>query len=344
MKPILIKLLQFAISFAILGYLLHQLSQDKETLDRIWSGPKNWLLLIPACLLILFTTILSFVRWKLLVGALGMKFSLSDALRLGLLGYLFNFLSVGIAGGDVIKMVFLARQHKGYRTEAVTTVVFDRIIGLFGLLVVGSLSFVMFDISRLSVGEPDALKAFLLLGKVTVGLTLTGTVVGILLMVTGFVNHPLLDRLTRFPGLGGMVGKALHAVRTYRNKPRVLIFALLISLAVHCLLSAGIYLIARAITGNCPSLSTHCVIVPIANIANAAPLPGGLGAFEAALDAVYRAVSPETAVLKQGFVVALGFRFITLLVAGVGVFYRIVDRQSIAELVQQSQEEHSAEA
>ena len=344
MKKILVKLLQFAISFAILGYLLHQLSQDKETLDRIWSGPKNWLLLIPASLLILFTTILSFVRWKLLVTALGMKFSLSDALRLGFLGYLFNFLSVGIAGGDVIKMVFLARQQKEHRMEAVTTVVFDRIVGLFGLLVVGSLSFLMFDVSRLSVGEPDALKAFLLLGKITVGLTLTGTVVAILLLVTGFVNHPLLDRLTGFPGLGGMIRKALHALRTYRNKPRILITALLISLAVHWLLSVGIYLIARAITGNCPSLPTHCVIVPIANIANAAPLPGGLGAFEAALDAVYRAVSPGTAVLKQGFVVALGFRFITLLVAGVGVFYRIANRQAVAELVQQSQAEHSVEA
>jgi uncharacterized membrane protein YbhN (UPF0104 family) len=49
--------------------------------------------------------------------------------------------------------------------------------------------------------------------------------------------------------------------------------------------------VSRGLPGESPSLATHVVIVPIALVANIVPLPGGLGAFEAALDYLYRSVS-----------------------------------------------------
>ncbi len=56
---------------------------------------------------------LTFVRWYLLVRALGLHFRLLDAFRLGFLGYLFNFVSVGSVGGDLFKAIFIAREQPG---------------------------------------------------------------------------------------------------------------------------------------------------------------------------------------------------------------------------------------
>ena len=81
---------------------------------------------------------LTFVRWYLLVRALGLNFRLLDAFRLGFLGYLFNFVSVGSVGGDLFKAIFIAREQPGRRTEAVATVLVDRVVGVYALVLLTS--------------------------------------------------------------------------------------------------------------------------------------------------------------------------------------------------------------
>ena len=65
---------------------------------------------------------------------------MADAFRLGFLGYLFNFVSLGSVGGDLFKAVFIAREQHGKRAEAVATVVIDRVIGLYVLFFVASVA------------------------------------------------------------------------------------------------------------------------------------------------------------------------------------------------------------
>ena len=73
------------------------------------------------------------VRWWYLVRALGIDFSLRDALRIGFLGYLFNLVPAGIVGGDVLKAWILAREKPGNRAKAFASVIVDRIVGLYVL-------------------------------------------------------------------------------------------------------------------------------------------------------------------------------------------------------------------
>ena len=61
--------------------------------------------------------VLTLIRWCFLVRALGITFSIRDALRIGFLGYLFNLSPAGIAGGDLLKAVMLAREHPGNRAN-----------------------------------------------------------------------------------------------------------------------------------------------------------------------------------------------------------------------------------
>ena len=72
------------------------------------------------------------VRWRMLVRAAGMSFSYKDAFRLGFLGFLLNFVSVGAVGGDLFKAVFIAREQPGRRIAAIVSVALDRLLGQLG--------------------------------------------------------------------------------------------------------------------------------------------------------------------------------------------------------------------
>src|SRR4029077_20694250 len=80
----------------------------------------------------LASVLLTFVRWYFLVRAQGLPFSLTSALRLGMIGFYLNTFLPGAVGGDLIKAAFIAREQSR-RTVAVATVIIDRVIGLCGL-------------------------------------------------------------------------------------------------------------------------------------------------------------------------------------------------------------------
>ena len=50
---------------------------------------------------VLAANILSFLRWHVFVHALQVPFTMIEAIRLGFLGNLFNFVSLGAVGGDL---------------------------------------------------------------------------------------------------------------------------------------------------------------------------------------------------------------------------------------------------
>ena len=92
--------------------------------------------LAAACFLA--AVLLTFCRWYVLVRALGLPFRLSEALRLGAVGFFFNTFLTGSVGGDFIKATVLARQQSE-RTLAVASVLTDRVIGLWTLAAFASL-------------------------------------------------------------------------------------------------------------------------------------------------------------------------------------------------------------
>ena len=68
---------------------------------------------------------------------------------------------------------------------------------------------------------------------------------------------------------------------------------------------------------------------------SAAPLPGGLGGMELALDLLYKAFSQVTLPSEHGFVVAIGYRLVWLAVAAIGLGFYLVkkpDMRASAEM------------
>ncbi len=100
-----------------------------------WSTADSTLLIIG--LLIFFpATPMQAWRFQFMLRAQDIRISFWESLKLCYAGNFLNFITaLGNTGGDVFKMYYVSL-HTDRKTEAVTTVILDRIVGLFGLLLI----------------------------------------------------------------------------------------------------------------------------------------------------------------------------------------------------------------
>jgi uncharacterized protein (TIRG00374 family) len=329
-----LNIVKFAFSAGIIAWLVYD---NGPAFEQLRGQPKHWGLFALAWLASLAAVMLTFVRWFVLVRALDLSFSMKDAFRLGFLGYLLNFVSLGNVGGDLFKAVFVAREQPGRRAEAVATVVLDRVVGLYML-------FVMASVAILATGQLNSTDAQIqFISRATLICTGLGLIGIMVLLVPGVTQGRFSAFLERMPRLGPLFGRLLGAIRIYRSRLTMLMLAAALSVAVHGLSATGVYLAARGLPGQVPPLADHFVIVPLAFVTGVLPLPAnGLGALEYVIDFLYERVPAGMAVAKgRGFVVALGYRLITILIAMVGVGYYLVSRREVVELLHEADEEQA---
>ncbi len=140
---------------------LSEVAQDEDGvrlvtlgLKSTWHAGNKWFLLLAVALHfpVIFPQALRF-RW--LLSAQGIQVGYRECLRLSFAGNFLNFVApLGSNAGDVFKAYYVSL-HTEHRTEAVTTVALDRIIGLSSLVMVVALITTMSpDTSRLAVLRP----------------------------------------------------------------------------------------------------------------------------------------------------------------------------------------------
>jgi uncharacterized protein (TIRG00374 family) len=324
--------LKIGISLAIIAFLVNRAMQHQAFSD-LRDQPKRWEFLVLATLACTSAVLLTFVRWYYLVRALELPFRFKEALRLGFLGYLFNLAPMGIVGGDLLKAVMLARQQQDRRAQAVATVAVDRLIGLYVLFLVAAVAILATGLQN----SADANVRFAC--QATLGLTALGAVGIAMLFIPGVTNGRVTTFLSELPRVGHVLGSLIDAVRMYRRKVHVLLVAGLMSAGVHSLFTVGVFLIACGLYPEVLSLSRHFVVMPISASMGVIPLP--LGPFEAVLEFFYFQMGmPE----GQGLIVALGYRLITLLIAGVGICYYWGSRRELAEVIEEAEHEGQPDA
>ncbi len=310
----LIGILKLAIPLAIIAWLLWRMEPEQWHLIRY--QPKNYALLVLALAIALGAVALSFARWWVLVRCQGIALSLVEAFRLGSIGFLLSFVSAGSVGGDVFKAVFLAKRCPGKRVEAVASVVVDRGTGLLGLLVMVALAMRITQRAGV-VTDPDIARIF---AATWVLIAIALVVLAVLIFggrpIDRFVRHA-----ARWPYAGGVIERVAGSLRMFHSHPFAFGASLLMSCGVHALLIISIYLIARGLYPEPPTLAEHVLIVPLANVASALPIaPAGLGVMEAAMDWLYRVV-PEPETEASGTLVALVYELVKVLLAAMGVFF-----------------------
>ena len=235
-------------------------------------------------------------------------------------------------GGDLFKAVFVAREQPGYRTEAIATIVVDRVCGMYALLLVASAALWLSGFA--SINGTMASIAYS-----TYLLTLIGTIGLLFVMTPALVHTSVARRFSELPRIGPLFERLFVSVRQYQNsKPELIVIGLL-SVAVHGLLAVGIYLVSRAFFIGIPSLAEHFVISPLACVAASIPItPGGLGTYELAMTELYALTNPTDGP-GRGVVVALFFRFATILAAGVGVVFYWLRHREVMQVLREAEEQ-----
>jgi uncharacterized membrane protein YbhN (UPF0104 family) len=318
--------LKWPFALGLIGFLIYQ---NRAGLMQLWSYPdKHWSLLLVAFAFCFCSTLLTFYRWYLLVVAQGFDLRFRDALRLGFVGLIGNYVTpLGSVGGDLTKAFLLARQQISRRTVAVATVVLDRVLGLLALFIVGSLA------SLLPVSVPQTKEL-----QTVQWLLWFGSVSG--LIGLGVMLHPAsirwawIKRLTHLPVVGRRLGELLHGVMLYQSRPAAVVSAVVISLCGHIGLILSFYCCARALLPWYPNLITHYFFMPPAEtFAAFFPTPGGIGGLEGAVQWFYQRLADGTVTQAQagggGFLATIAFRVVGLLVAAVGTVYYFSSRADI---------------
>jgi hypothetical protein len=321
-----ISLLKLAVPTAIIVWLAIDIQRnDPETFSRMQAQPKDWGRLALAASLCFGAFGITFSRWFFLVRALGIPFHVSDAFRLGFCGFLLNFVTLGNVGGDLFKAVLIARQQRTRRLEAVATIAVDRMIGMYGLLVVASLGF-------LAWAGLGAQREIQIIGYVTLLVTALSTIGILLVLVPGIPRAVVARKLEKVPKIGRGIERLFLAWGMYRRQKGLLVAMGLISLTVHALVAVAVYLAASALYAEVPSIFEHLIICPVATVVGALPIsPAGLGTFEVAMRFLYDQVPADGSGQGKGLVVALCWRVVQIIVACAGAAFYWRNRRRAAE-------------
>jgi uncharacterized protein (TIRG00374 family) len=321
-----VTMLKIALAVAILSWLV---LQARDGFGRLSTQTIEWRFLVAGLFFAIGMATLSFIRWHLLIRAQGLGHRLVDTLRLGALGFALNFVSPGSIGGDFFKAVFLAHGQPGKRTEAVATVIADRIVGV--LMILGLAS-----IGILVTGLLDAESAPLrLLCHAILAIAAVGWAGSLLILFgRGRLDAWLIERASSLRLGGRTIVRLLGAVQVYRTRKPTLLAALGVSLGMALCFITSFYMVARALPIERPSWAQHMVIVPVAGLVGAIPItPSGLGTTESAIEVLYQVMpGGGGSEAGDGTLVAVGRRVTDIAVALVGLGFYLTHRREVAEV------------
>ena len=312
--------LRWVLALAVLAFLFHQ---NREGVEKLIERPHiHWGYLGCGMLFCLAALLLTFLRWYLLIWAQDLPFGLHDALRLGFIGYLFNYVAPGAVGGDLIKASMIAREQTERRLVAVATVFLDRVVGLVGLLILGGVMMTFPTPVLESSGFQYVIGVF----QIGAVVSLAGMAV---VLLPGISRLSLLQRLVALPKVGAVFGEMINSIRLYQSRWRVLVLGVVMSVISHTGLILCIHFCALALYAdeNIPSLIGHLQILPPAELAGVlVPLPGGIGALEGAVGYFYQlsGANPD-----HGFLTAIAYRIMTIVIAIVGAVWYLFNRREI---------------
>ena len=258
-----------------------------EGLIRIVRRSDKWLLAL-GVLVIGFTLHFTVWRWWLLLRSQDIHLSFFVCHKLTFLGMFFNNMVPGATGGDLVKALYVARRtHK--RTEAVITVLVDRVTGIVALALIAAFA-LLFRLEQPEYREL-ALFVFGLLGALALGA---------LVFFSHRVRRVLRvdDWAERLPG-GQLLSRVDQAIFMYRYHKLTLLWAILLSFGSQLAIQFVVVLFAHAFhvttrAGLPLPLADYLVVLPVGFIVSAVPIfPGGWGLRETAFAVAFHFVGVD---------------------------------------------------
>ena len=274
-KPILLKL---TLAFIVFFLLFHF---NRINLSALSLMQAKW----QYCLLAFTLTLPPFwivsYRLKLILLSQNIDITLKQSLYWTMVGSFFDLTMPSSNGGDVVKAGYLVNYlGKGYKTNAIMAVAFDRVIGLLGLFLLASI------VSVLGWQFLEKLPARSLL----VGFSLFASL-GALIFFRIVGSHWLYNKLHLSERLstnsfGIRFKNIIGSFNLLRKRTKLFYLSLGLSVLNHLFWCGSLFLIAAAI-GNPIEIFQGLIVFPLAIFGGVFGVAGGFGVGTAAFDFLF---------------------------------------------------------
>lgn len=282
MKKLLIILLKILLVGSILVYLVQSGRLNFEKLMLFKDAPEILALMVGA--LVLVVVPMATFRWWLLLRAIGVQVNPKQTFILTWIGNFFNATLPGAVTGDVVKGYYVIKaQHEEGRTRAFMTLLIDRIVGLFGLIVMAFLALVL---NLELILSQERLHSLAWMITVLFGATVVFYAIAVFPFKEG--RDPFIRLFQRLPAKKISL-KVYSAFKSYQHQKSTLLLTLLLAIGIHTLIALLFFQVANLMGLKEMELATQFFLMPIGLITVAIPIaPGGIGIGHAAFESLYQ--------------------------------------------------------
>ncbi len=228
-----------------------------------------------AVLLFLPVPLLQSIRLVWMLAIQDVRLTFWEATKLSFAGNFFNFALPGTTGGDLIKAYYVTK-YTHHKTEAVTTIFLDRIVGLLGLMIVASAT-VLIAFNEIE-WDPQVRNSI----ASVFGLVWLGLAVGCFFLFSKRLRH-----LIRLPQLAAKlpageqllrIGRATVAMRSHKS---LVLLSLGNTIVLQLFVVASAWMMAMALHMD-GGPEVYFICVPIGFLLAAVPFtpPQGFGVME----------------------------------------------------------------
>ena len=276
------------IKAALVALLLYYLAQrGLLSWERTRSAHAEGSLILPALALFVVAQLIVMVRWRMLLSVQGLRLPFFTVFRLAMIGNFFNLALPGAVSGDIVKSWLVAREANEPKSKALATIVFNRVVGLTGLVTVALTGVVVTSgWERGSDFEAVRLTALFAGGMMVLGY--------VWLLLVPDARDPLLGLLgvvaRRFP-LTEPLRRLYISLRYFRDHRTLLAMTIGLSTVGFALISTGCAFLAWALGDSQLTLSAVFIIAPLGLLVSAIPIsPAGVGTGHVAFTALFAAL------------------------------------------------------
>ena len=282
------------------------IQQDLLSFAAIETAISRWPWVLTGWACMGCTTLIAIFRWHFLVRAQGLPVPLRRTLQSAFVGLFFNVFLPGSLSGDVVKGYYIIRSAPGHTAATVSSILFDRIVGMSGLVTLAALALLF------SSGEhwTEMLGAPIVLP--VIGVTIGISVFYAALLGVREQRDPILRTLRWFAVRVRMLAGPLRVyegIRVYHQRRRITLACLAVSVVAQFFLVTAWICFVKAIgIEGIPAVALF-VVVPIGMFVATIPIgPAGIGTGHAAFLAVFALLGSDRG--ADLFNLGLAFQFL----------------------------------
>jgi uncharacterized protein (TIRG00374 family) len=233
--------------------------------------------------------------------------------ELVLIGTFFNYFMPGGVGGDVVKGFYIAREFPGSKTKVIISVLMDRIVGLFSMILL-AMAIMIWRWEVIESSNELKMIFFFLCIILAAFLIFWSIVFSDRLEKTNIVQKLISIMPGRNPAL-----KILQSLFGYRKSHKSFFIALGLSLMAQILSVFFFYLAGQGLGFSEVPFSTYLFVIPIGFMVQAVPLaPAGIGIGQAAFLFLFTLATKEQSSLGPSTITA--FQLATFFYGIIGAF------------------------